>query len=151
MTLATMSKIELEKSLLMTLSVFTNTQIISLEDGAADMFMNYILTPDESRQIQAVQTYEEAMMTRAINLPLTNGIDEVNKKMILSGLADLEAGERFLCNAAKITDLESAEAKYYLRLVGHLNDGNELTPEQAQTKARIEDREFTIMSKVDEE
>jgi len=135
----------------MTLSVFTNTQIISLEDGAADMFMNYILTPDESRQIQAVQTYEEEMMTRAINLPLTNGIDEVNKKMILAGLADLQAGDRFLCNGANITDLESAEAKYYLRLVGNLNNGQNLTPEQAQVKARLDDKEFTIMSKVTEE
>ena len=135
----------------MTLSVFTNTQIISLNDGAADMFMNYILTPDESRQIQAVQTYEEAMMTRAINLPLTNGIDEVNKKMILAGLADLEVGNRFLCNAAEITDLESPEALYYLRLVGNLNNGQDLTPEQAQVKTRVEDKDFTIMSKVEEE
>jgi len=135
----------------MTLSVFTNTQIISLEDGAADMFTNYILTPDEKHQVQAVQTYEEKMMESAINLPLRNGIDEVNKKMILSGLADLEVGDRFLCNGAKITDLESAEAKYYLRLVGNLNNGQDLTPEQAQVKTRIEDEEFTIMSKVEEE
>ncbi len=132
----------------MTLSVFTNNQIISLEDGAADMFMNYILTPDESRQIQAVQTYEEEMMTRAINLPLRNGIDEVNKKMILAGLADLEVGNRFLCNAAHITDMESAEAKYYLRLVGNLNNGQDLTPEQAQVKTRIEDDKHTVMSKL---
>lgn len=135
----------------MTLSVFTNTQIISLEDGAADMFMNYILTPDASRQVQAVQTYDETMMTRAINLPLTNGIDEVNKKMILSGLADLQPGDRFLCNGAKITDIESPEAKYYLRLVGNLNNGQNLTPEQAQVKARLDDKEFTIMSKVEED
>jgi hypothetical protein len=135
----------------MTLSVFTNTQIISLEGGSADMFMNFILTPDKANQIQAVQTYNEIMMTRAINLPLTNGIDEVNKKMILAGLADLKAGDRFLCNAAKITDLESAEAKYYLRLVGNLNNGQNLTPEQAQVKARLDDKEFTIMSKVEEE
>lgn len=135
----------------MTLSVFTNTQIISLEDDAANMFMNYILTPDESHQIQAVQTYEEAMMTRAIGLPLQNGINEINKKMILGGLADLKVGDRFLCNAAKITDLESPEAKYYLRLVGNLNNGQGLTPEQAQVKTRIEDKEFTIMSKVEEE
>lgn len=135
----------------MTLSVFTNTQIISLEDGAADMFMNYILTPDESRQVQAVQTYDETMMTRAINLPLTNGIDEVNKKMILAGLADLQAGDRFLCNGANITDLEAPEAKYYLRLVGNLNNGQNLTPEQAQVKARLDDKEFTIMSKVTDE
>jgi len=135
----------------MTLSVFTNTQIISLEDGAADMFMNNILTPDEARQVQAVQTYDDTMMTRAISLPLTNGIDEVNKKMILAGLADLQPGERFLCNGANITDLESAEAKYYLRLVGNLNNGQNLTPEQAQVKTRLDNKEFTIMSKVVEE
>ncbi len=152
MTSATIPKTKNEsESEIMTLSVFTNTQIISLEDGSADMFMNYILTPDESRQIQAVQTYEESMMTRAINLPLTNGIDEVNKKMILAGLADLEVGNRFLCNGAKITDLESPEAKYYLRLVGNLNNGQELTPEQAQVKTRLEDKEFTVMSKVEED
>ena len=135
----------------MTLSVFTNSQIISLEGGAADMFTNYILTPDEKHQIQAVQTYEEKMMDSAINLPLRNGIDEVNKKMILSGLADLEVGDRFLCNGAKITDLESAEAKYYLRLVGNLNNGQDLTPEQAQVKTRVEDEEHTIMSKLTDE
>ncbi len=135
----------------MTLSVFTNTQIISLKDGAADMFMNYVLTPDESRQIQAVQTYEETMMTRAINLPLTNGIDEVNKKMILAGLADLEVGNRFLCNGAEITDLDSPEAGYYLRLVGNLNNGQDLTPEQAQVKTRVEEKDFTVMSKVEED
>ncbi len=132
----------------MTLSVFTNTQIISLEDGAADMFMNYVLTPDENRQIQAVQTYEMKMMNKAINLPLRNGIDEVNKKMILAGLADLQEGDRFLCNGAKITDMESPEAKYYLRLVGNLNNGQDLTPEQAQVKTRVEEEEYTVMSKL---
>ena len=132
----------------MTLSVFTNTQIISLEDGAADMFTNYILSPDASMQIQAIQTYEEKMMTKAINLSLTNGLDEVKKKMILAGLADLEVGDRFLCNGAKITDLESAEAKYYLRLVANLNNGQDLTPEQAQVKTRVEDEEYTVMSKL---
>ena len=135
----------------MTLSVFTNTQIISLEDGAADMFTNNILRPDDKMQIQAVQTYKEEMMTKAINLSLINGIDEVNKKMILAGLADLEVGDRFLCNGAKINDLESSEAKYYLRLVGNLNNGQDLTPEQAQVKTRVEDEEHTIMSKLSDE
>lgn len=134
----------------MTLSVFTNTQIISLEDGAADMFMNYILSPDESRQVQAVQTYETKMMSKAINLQLRNGIDEVKKKMILSALADLKEGDRFLCNAAKITDLDSPEAKYYLRLVKNLNNGENLAPEQAQLKARADEKEFSVFSKVEE-
>ena len=135
----------------MTLSVFTNSQVISLEDNAAALFMHKILTPDSSNQVQAIQIYEEKMMNRAINLPLGNGIDEVNKKMILSGLADLKEGDRFLCNGAKITDLESPEAGYYLRLVGNLNNGQDLTPEQAQVKTRVEDEEHTIMSKLTDE
>lgn len=135
----------------MTLSVFTNTQIISLEDGAADMFMNYVLSPDENRQIQAVQNYDIKMMNKAINLPLRNGIDEVNKKMILAGLADLKEGDRFLCNRANITDINSPEAKYYLRLVGYLNNGEKLAPEQAQLKARADEKEFNVFSKVEEE
>ncbi len=131
----------------MTLSVFTNTRIISLEDGAADIFMNTILTPDASRQIQAVQTYKEEMMAKAIKLPLQNGIDEVKKKMILAGLADLKEGERFLCNGAKISDLDSSEARYYLRLVGYMNDGKNRSAQEAQNMAREAESEFTIRSK----
>ncbi len=131
----------------MTLSVFTNTQIISLEDGAADMFTNYVLSPDEKMQIQPVQTYEQQMMNKAINLQLRNGIDEVNKKMILAGLADLQEGDRFLCNGAKITDIESMEAKYYMRIVRHLNNGEGLTPSQAQARARIDETEVIVQLK----
>jgi len=130
----------------MTLSVFTNTQIISLEGGAADMFTNYILSPNAKMQIQPVQTFEQKMMNKAINLQLKNGIDEVNKKMILAGLADLEEGDRFLCNGAKITDIESTEAKYYLRIVTNLNNGENLTPAQAQGRARNDEKEFIIQS-----
>ena len=135
----------------MTLSVFTNTQIISLEGGAADMFTNYVLSPDEKMQIQPVQTFEQKMMNKAINLQLRNGIDEVNKKMILAGLADLKEGDRFLCNGAKITDLDSIEAKYYMRIVSNLNNGENLTPEQAQGRARNDETETIIMSKDKEE
>ena len=131
----------------MTLSVFTNTQVASLKDGAADMFMNYVLIPDESRQVQAVQTYEETMMTRAIKLPLQNGIDEVIKKMILASLADLKIGDRFLCNGADITDVTSAEAKYYLRIVMYMNDGENRSAQEAQNKAREDESEFKIQSK----
>lgn len=131
----------------MTLSIFTNSQIISLEEGAADMFMNIILTPDASRQVQAVQTYREEMMARAIQLPLTNGIDEVKKKMILSGLADLKEGERFLCNGAMISDLNSPEARYYLRLVAYLNDGKNRSPQEAQNMAREAESAYAIRSK----
>jgi len=135
----------------MTLSVFTNTQIISLDGGAADMFTNYVLSPDEKMQIQPVQTYDITMMNKAINLPLRNGLDEVKKKMILAGLADLKEGDRFLCNGAKITDIESTEAKYYLRIVSNLNNGQDLTPSQAQARARIDEKEFIIMSKKEDE
>ena len=131
----------------MNLSVFTNTQIISLDGGAADMFTNYVLSPDEKMQIQPVQTYDMTMMNKAINLQLRNGLDEVKKKMILAGLADLEEGDRFLCNGAQITDLESTEAKYYLRIVSNLNNGQNLTPAQAQARARIDEKEFIMMSK----
>jgi len=135
----------------MTLSVFTNSQIISLEDGAADMFTNFVLTPDEKMQILPVQTFEQKMMNKAINLQLRNGIDEVNKKMILAGLADLKDGDRFLCNGAKITDIESTEAKYYLRIVQHLNNGENLTPSQAQARARIDETEVIVQLKKQED
>ena len=134
----------------MNLSVFTNTQIISLDGGAADMFTNYVLAPDEKMQIQPVQTYNMTMMNKAINLQLRNGLDEVKKKMILAGLADLEEGDRFLCNGAKITDLESTEAKYYLRIVRHLNNGEKLTPSQAQARARIDETEVVVQLKKEE-
>ncbi len=130
----------------MSLSVFTNSQIISLDDSNQDIFMNFILTPDENNQIQGVQTYAEIMMTRAIALPLQPGIDEVTKKMILAALADLETGDRFLCNRAVIDDVEGAEAKYYLRIVGLMNDGKGRTAEQAQYEARNVEKEFDIVT-----
>jgi len=131
----------------MTLSVFTHSQIISLDGGAADMFTNYVLSPDEKMQIQPVQTYDMTMMNKAINLQLRNGLDEVKKKMILAGLADLKEGDRFLCNGATITDIESTEAKYYFRIVANLNNGQDLTPSQAQARARIDEKEHVIMLK----
>lgn len=134
----------------MTLSVFTNSQIISLQGNAASVFLHTVLTPDANNTIEAVQTYEEVMMTRSIALPLGAGIDEVNKKMILSGMADLEVGDRFLCNAAVIDDINSNEAQYYLRLVANLNNGQDLTPEQAQAKTRIESDEIAFMSRVED-
>jgi hypothetical protein len=90
------------------------------------------------------------MMNKAINLQLRNGLDEVKKKMILAGLADLEEGDRFLCNGAKITDLESTEAKYYMRIVRHLNNGEDLTPSQAQARARIDETELIVQLKKEE-
>lgn len=130
----------------MSLSVFTNSKIISLDDSNQDIFMNYVLTPDENNQIQAVQTYAEIMMTRAIALPLQPGIDDVTKKMILAALADLEVGDRFLCNRAVIDDVSSPEAKYYLRIVGFMNDGQNCTPEEAQEKARNSEKEFDVVT-----
>ena len=130
----------------MALSVFTNSQIISLDDSSQDIFMNYILTPDANNQIQAVQTYAGIMMTKAIALRLQPGIDEVTKKMILAALADLKPGDRFLCNRAVIKDIDSPEAKYYLRIVGLMNDGKNRTPQQAQNEARDVEKEFDIVT-----
>lgn len=122
----------------MSLSVFTNSLIISLDNHAKDLFMNFVLTPDTNRQIAGVQTYEEAMMTKAIALPIQEGLDEVTKKMILGGLADLQVGDRFLCNPAVITDIQSPQAQYYFNIVRHLNEDQALTAEEAQAKARHE-------------
>lgn len=128
----------------MSLSVFTNSQLISLDNHAKDLFMNFVLTPNEKNQIAGVQTYEEAMMHRAIALPIQNGFDEVTKKMVLGGLADLKVGDRFLCNAAVIDDMKSPMATYYFQIVSYMNDGQELTAEQAQAKARYENKDFTF-------
>jgi len=130
----------------MSLSVFTNSQLISLDNHAKDLFMNFVLTPNEKNQIEGVQTYEEAMMNRAIALPIQNGLDEVTKKMILGGLADLEVGDRFLCNASVIDDLQSPMAAYYFKIVKYMNDGEGLTAEQAQAKARYENSDFTFQT-----
>ena len=130
----------------MSLSVFTNSQLISLDNHAKDLFMNFVLTPNEKNQIDGVQVYEEAMMNRAIALPIQNGLDEVTKKMILGGLADLKVGDRFLCNASVIDDLKSPMAAYYFKIVNYMNDGENLTPEQAQAKARYENSDFSFQT-----
>ncbi len=126
----------------MSLSVFTNSQLIALDGHAKDLFMNYVLTPDENRQVAGVQTYEQAMMDKAIALPLQQNLDEVTKKMILGGLADLQIGDRFLCNPSGITTTDDPRAQYYFKIVEYMNDGNDLTPEQAQAKARYENTMF---------
>ena len=128
----------------MSLSVFTNSQLISLDNHAKDLFMNFVLTPNEKNQIEGVQTYEEGMMNRAIALPIQNGLDEVTKKMILGGLADLKVGDRFLCNGATIDDMKSPMASYYFQIVSYMNDGEGLSAEMAQAKARYENKEFTF-------
>ena len=130
----------------MSLSVFTNSQLISLDNHAKDLFMNFVLTPNENNQIAGVQTYEEAMMNRAIALPIQKGLDEVTKKMILGGLADLKVGDRFLCNASVIDDLQSPMATYYFQIVKYMNDGHNLTAEQAQAKARYENSDFNFQT-----
>jgi len=130
----------------MSLSVFTNSQIISLDNHAKDLFMNYVLSPDENRHIAGVQTYKEEMMHKAIALPIQKGLDEVTKKMILGGLADLKVGERFLCNAAVIDDVQSPMAAYYFQIVKYMNDGQGLTAEQAQAKARYENTDVNFQT-----
>ena len=130
----------------MSLSVFTNSGIISLTDENQDAFMSRVLTPDTNNKIQGVQTFVPEMLSKAMALPLTNGIDEATKKMILAAFADLKAGDRFLCNPAVITDIESAEAKYYLRLVSLMNDGTNKTPNEAQELARNVESDFDVVT-----
>jgi len=132
--------------IIMSLSVFTNSQLISLEDHAKDLFMNFVLTPNENNQIDGVQTYTQAMMDRAIGLVIQKGFDEVTKKMILGGLADLKIGDRFLCNASHIKDFNDPMAKYYFQIVTYMNDGQNLSADQAQAKARYENSDFNIQT-----
>lgn len=134
----------------MRLSVFTNTKLITLENGAKDIFMNVILTPDENNQVMPVQEYDPQMLQRAKNLPIGNGIDELIKNEIIEAFEDLSEGDRFLMNKAFITDIKSAEANYYWRIVALLNDGSKRTPNEAQAVARMGEREFNIRFKENE-
>jgi len=131
----------------MRLSVFTNTKLITLENGAKDIFMNVILTPDKNNRVMPVQEYDHHMLQRARNLPNGNGIDELIKNEIIEAFEDLNEGDRFLMNKAFITDIKSAEANYYWRIVALLNDGSDRTPNEAQTVARMGEREFNIKLK----
>ena len=124
----------------MRLSVFTNTKLFSLEDSAKDIFMNMVLTPDENNQVMPVQEYDDMMMVRAQNLPLDNGIDETIKNEIIEAFEDLKEGDRFLMNQAFITNIASAEAKYYWRIVALLNDGSKRSATEAQGIARMGER-----------
>ena len=135
----------------MRLSVFTNTKLFSLEDSAKDIFMNMVLTPDENNQVMPVQEYDEMMMVRAQNLPLGNGIDEIIKNEIIEAFEDLKVGDRFLMNQAFITNIASAEAKYYWRIVALLNDGSKRSATEAQGIARMGEREFDVRYKKPED
>jgi hypothetical protein len=134
----------------MRLSVFTNTKLITLENGAKDIFMNVILTPDEYNQVMPVQEYDPQMLQRAKNLPIGNGVDALIKNEIIEAFEDLNEGDRFLMNKAFITDIKSAEANYYWRIVALLNDGSNRTPNEAQAVARMGEREFNIKLKEDD-
>ncbi len=135
----------------MRLSVFTNTKLFSLEDSAKDIFMNMVLTPDENNQVMPVQEYDDMMMVRAQNLPLDNGIDETIKNEIIEAFEDLKEGDRFLMNQAFITNIASAEAKYYWRIVALLNDGSKRSATEAQGIARMGEREFDVRYKKQED
>lgn len=131
----------------MRLTVFTNTKIITLEGGAKDIFMNLVLTPDENNQVMPVQTYVPAMMARVEDLPLGNGIDAFIRSQIIEAFKDLKEGDRFLMNKAFITDIKGSEAAYYWRIVALLNDGSQRTPNEAQSVARMGERDFNIKLK----
>ncbi len=135
----------------MRLSVFTNTKLFTLEDSAKDIFMNLVLTPDDNNQVMPVQEFDEMMMLRAKNLSLGNGIDELIKNEIIEAFEDLKEGDRFLMNQAFITNIESAEAKYYWRIVALMNDGSKRSATEAQGIARMGEREFDVRYKKQEE
>ncbi|MEE8588543.1 MAG: hypothetical protein V3S80_04270 [Sulfurimonadaceae bacterium] len=135
----------------MRLSVFTNTKLFTLEDSAKDIFMNLVLTPDDNNQVMPVQEFDDMMMLRAKNLTLSNGIDALIKNEIVEAFEDLKEGDRFLMNQAFITNIESAEAKYYWRIVALLNDGSKRSATEAQGIARMGEREFDVRYKKQEE
>ena len=134
----------------MRLSVFTNTKLFTLEDSAKDIFMNMVLTPDENNQVLPTQELNDMMMVRAKNLPLGNGIDEMLKNEIIEAFEELKEGDRFLMNQAVITNIESAEAKYYWRIVALMNDGSKRSATEAQGIARMGEREFDVRYKEQE-
>ena len=131
----------------MRLSVFTNTKLFTLEDSAKDIFMHMVLTPDENNQVLPAQEITGTMRERAQNLALGNGIDTMIKNEIVEAFAELKEGDRFLMNQAVITDIESAEAKYYWRIVALMNDGSKRTATEAQGIARMGEREFDVRYK----
>ena len=135
----------------MRLSVFTNTKLFTLEGSAKDIFMNMVLTPDENNQVLPTQEINDMMIVRANNLPLGNGIDEMIKNEIIEAFEDLKEGDRFLMNQAFISDIESAEAKYYWRIVALMNDGSKRTASEAQGIARMGEREFDVRYKKQED
>ena len=135
----------------MRLSVFTNTKLFTLEGSAKDIFMNMVLTPDENNQVLPTQEINDMMVVRAQNLPLGNGIDELIKNEIIEAFEDLNEGDRFLMNQAFITDIESAEAKYYWRIVALMNDGSKRTASEAQGIARMGEREFDVRYKKEDD
>ncbi|MGB5966674.1 MAG: hypothetical protein WBG65_14220 [Sulfurimonadaceae bacterium] len=134
----------------MRLSVFTNTKLFTLEESAKDIFMNLVLTPDDNNQVLPVQELDDMMMLRAKNLTLGNGMDEIIKNEIIEAFEDLKEGDRFLMNQAFITDIKSAEAAYYWRIVALLNDGSKRTATEAQGIARMGEREFDVRYKEQE-
>ena len=135
----------------MRLSVFTNSKLFTLEGSAKDIFMNMVLTPDENNQVLPTQELNDMMIVRAKNLPLGNGIDELIKNEIIEAFEDLKEGDRFLMNQAFITNIESAEAKYYWRIVALMNDGSKRTASEAQGIARMGEREFDVRYKKEDE
>ena len=131
----------------MRLSVFTNTKLFTLEGNAKDIFMNMVLTPDDNNQVLPTQEIDDMLVVRAKNLPLGNGIDELIKNEIIEAFEELKEGDRFLMNQAFITNIESAEAKYYWRIVALMNDGSKRSASEAQGIARMGEREFDVRYK----
>ena len=130
----------------MSISIYTNSMFTTLASPTKEVFMNYVLEPDENNQVGAVHQFSQKMMNRAINLPMRFGLDEIGKKMILHALADLNETDRFLINASTPQSLEESDAKFYQKIVFYLNDGTNRTPEQAQAAAKYDFMDFNIVA-----
>jgi len=118
------------------LTIFTKYEITHIEGNTRAVFLNYVLTPDENKQVLPMQKFHPEMMNKAQKLNLTNKFTEIEKKKILTSLVDLKEGEYFLCVSGIISD-EDAQ-KYYLRMIELLNDKKAQDANEAQIMAREE-------------
>jgi len=130
----------------LSISIYTNTFFTTIDSPIKEVFMNYVLTPDDNNQVVPVNQFDQKMMNRAINLPLRFGLDEVGKKMILNALADLKENDRFMINASAPQSIEDNDAKFYLKIVHYLNDGSARTPDQAQAAAKYDFTDYNIVA-----
>lgn len=118
------------------LTIFASGDATYIQDNPKAVFLNKVLMPNEKNEVQPMQKYHPIMMLNTQNLVIHETFTEIDKKTILKALADLKENEHFLCVAGKVED-EDAK-KYYFRMVEIMNTTPNITPNEAQTKAREE-------------